>query len=245
MTHGAWTSLQTGGLTYKLNVQPSLEKKEKKEHVLPAPGKHFPSHACQNQCKQRVKVACPGSELSAWQQLTRLVPIDDPDRAALCSVGVAPAADQQAATELGLVTGHAYSLLGVKACGGGGPDLLRLRNPWGSKEWSGAFSDGDAKWTDEIRAQLPPATLVNREDGAFWCAHGCSVICRPSRFLCDGHGVLSIRRLDWPEFASFFHDVGVCNPFLLLPDAQLRAAQVRKASPPLPSSRSLASTFGL
>lgn len=44
----------------------------------------------------------------------------------------------------GIVGFHAYSLIG--AVRKGRHKLLKLRNPWGSGEWKGAWSDGDANW---------------------------------------------------------------------------------------------------
>merc|ERR1712080_336129 len=57
-------------------------------------------------------------------------------------------------TELGLVRSHAYGVTGVRrvTLKGSGLsslfrgreklNLVRLRNPWGEKEWTGPFSDG-------------------------------------------------------------------------------------------------------
>lgn len=62
----------------------------------------------------------------------------------------------------GLLTNHAYSI--TKAVEFTSKDrkhrgrFLRIRNPWGRKEWSGRWSDGseewNEKWTEELRAAL-------------------------------------------------------------------------------------------
>lgn len=48
----------------------------------------------------------------------------------------------------GLLAGHAYSILDIVLLppDENDPDehrLIRIRNPWGTKEWTGAWSDGD------------------------------------------------------------------------------------------------------
>lgn len=45
----------------------------------------------------------------------------------------------------GLLPGHAYSLLA--ACAVGDHRLVRVRNPWGSFEWKGEWSNADTRWT--------------------------------------------------------------------------------------------------
>jgi hypothetical protein len=44
----------------------------------------------------------------------------------------------------GLISGHAYGVLSVAEVGGN--RLLRIRNPHGQTEWTGAWSDGSAAW---------------------------------------------------------------------------------------------------
>jgi len=64
----------------------------------------------------------------------------------------------------GLVVGHAYSVL--KICEAGGNQLVQCRNPWGSGEWTGKWSDGDTEsWTAEMKKATGAAL---KDDGKFW-----------------------------------------------------------------------------
>lgn len=62
----------------------------------------------------------------------------------------------------GLVSGHAYSILDVrriKSHNRTGPvtlKLIRIRNPWGSSEWSGDWGDKSEIWDQhaEVKAKL-------------------------------------------------------------------------------------------
>ena len=73
--------------------------------------------------------------------------------------------------ELGLVAGHAYGVLDARQVtmpGAPPVQLLQLRNPWGSFEWTGAFGAGSAEWTPQVRAQLSDVNPDAKEDGSFW-----------------------------------------------------------------------------
>ena len=78
----------------------------------------------------------------------------------------------------GLVGTHAYSILDARELGlipglslGGGllgqTRLIRLRNPWGSYEWKGAWSDGSKEWDENplVKMRLRPK---DEDDGTFW-----------------------------------------------------------------------------
>ena len=73
----------------------------------------------------------------------------------------------------GLVPGHAYSLISCAELASGAR-LLWIRNPWGSFEWDGAWSDADPAWTDDIKAEIEAQTgiaaadQVVENDGTFW-----------------------------------------------------------------------------
>ena len=43
--------------------------------------------------------------------------------------------------------------------------LVKLRNPWGSFEWKGDWSEESELWTEEIKAQL---NFEKADDGMFW-----------------------------------------------------------------------------
>jgi len=69
----------------------------------------------------------------------------------------------------GLVPGHAYSLIAVQELSNGAK-LLLMRNPWGTKEWDGAYSDKSANWTPKLRAEVADTKhdFNNKSDGLFW-----------------------------------------------------------------------------
>lgn len=65
----------------------------------------------------------------------------------------------------GLVAGHAYGVLNVHPTKDGKFKLIQLRNPWGSFEWKGKWSDGSREWT---KAYSEEVGEVNADDGSFW-----------------------------------------------------------------------------
>ena len=70
--------------------------------------------------------------------------------------------------EVGLIPGHAYTVLGVKEVNTskGKQKLVNLRNPWGNGEWSGAWSDGSKNWTEDLKKQCK--NYEDKDDGSFW-----------------------------------------------------------------------------
>jgi calpain-15 len=83
----------------------------------------------------------------------------------------------------GLVAGHAYSLLDAKSFSGG-IHLVRLRNPWGTFEWKGAWSDDAPEWKTHPKIQrlIKPSA---DNDGSFW--------------------------MNWDDFIAHFNGLDVCN----------------------------------
>eukprot|EP00981_Chlorochromonas_danica_P000679 scaffold146_cov171-Ochromonas_danica.AAC.28 len=68
-------------------------------------------------------------------------------------------------SDMGLIAGHAYTLISVRTSSKG-DRLLKLRNPWGSVEWTGDWSDTSPLWTAEMQAEIEPLALA--DDGTFW-----------------------------------------------------------------------------
>ncbi len=70
--------------------------------------------------------------------------------------------------EIGIVSGHAYSILDLREIVDSQGQLRRivqLRNPWGSFEWKGDFSDNSPLWTPTARQDL---NVQISDDGIFW-----------------------------------------------------------------------------
>jgi hypothetical protein len=70
---------------------------------------------------------------------------------------------------LGIVYGHAYAILRVVTVQPEGHRLVQLRNPWGSDEWRGKWSDADMQRPENSRIRHKLG-LKEEDDGIFWCA---------------------------------------------------------------------------
>ncbi|XP_073455456.1 calpain-6 [Aquarana catesbeiana] len=97
----------------------------------------------------------------------------------ICSHLKAPSySDREKVTPLGLVKGHAYSLTNIKKvtlgektlCFGKTTKLfmVRMRNPWGKREWRGAWNDDSEEWNKVSRSEKEKLGLTVRNDGEFW-----------------------------------------------------------------------------
>ncbi|KAJ8361468.1 hypothetical protein SKAU_G00179930 [Synaphobranchus kaupii] len=84
-------------------------------------------------------------------------------------VKITNAYDSEAVTVQKLVKGHAYSLTGAQEVHvrGRAEQLVRVRNPWGQVEWTGAWSDGSREW-DSIPADEKDKLRHAADDGEFW-----------------------------------------------------------------------------
>lgn len=96
-------------------------------------------------------------------------------------------------SDLGIVQGHAYSILRVVELDG--HRLLQVRNPWGSTEWKGRWSDADSKsWTQRMRKKLD---FRDADDGSFWMAFEDFVVHFATVYVCrimgDDWQSLSVR----------------------------------------------------
>ena len=66
----------------------------------------------------------------------------------------------------GIIHGHAYTILDAATCNG--ESIIKLRNPWGSGEWTGKYSTlEDPSWMSQVTSTLRGKKVVH-EDGTFW-----------------------------------------------------------------------------
>lgn len=95
------------------------------------------------------------------------------------SINVESASEMEKPTEMGLVKGHAYSVTAVRKVTLEGTGIfnlfnreklamVRLRNPWGDSEWTGAFSDGSEEWQKITKSDREKIGLTFDNDGEFW-----------------------------------------------------------------------------
>eukprot|EP00536_Pseudo-nitzschia_multiseries_P001686 jgi/Psemu1/317670/estExt_fgenesh1_pm.C_210051 len=103
----------------------------------------------------------------AWERLLSANSFGD------CLITVSTSRDitETEADALGLVTGHAYAVLGVFQSQNG-TKLLQLKNPWARKGWTGKYSAHDTiSWRDRsLRSELgyDPNEAAKLDDGIFW-----------------------------------------------------------------------------
>ncbi|NWW59192.1 CAN5 protein, partial [Ifrita kowaldi] len=94
-----------------------------------------------------------------------------------CSIS-SPGRPSEAETEMGLIVGHAYSVTAIRKLRLGERlvfsfkaeklFMIRLRNPWGKKEWHGAWSDSSEEWKKVSDSERKNLGLTVKNDGEFW-----------------------------------------------------------------------------
>ncbi|XP_026872448.2 calpain-8 [Electrophorus electricus] len=89
-----------------------------------------------------------------------------------CSIDITSSAETEAVTRQKLVKGHAYSVTGAEVVHmyGSPVQLVRIRNPWGQVEWTGAWSDNSKEW-DRVLPEEKSKLDYSAEDGEFWMAY--------------------------------------------------------------------------
>ncbi|XP_030042947.1 calpain-5 [Microcaecilia unicolor] len=95
-----------------------------------------------------------------------------------CSIRPAPGEEMESQMSCGLVKGHAYGVTDIKRIQLGTGLLaffqarklymIRMRNPWGSTEWCGAWSDRSEEWKKVSRSEREKMGVTVRDDGEFW-----------------------------------------------------------------------------
>ncbi|XP_028435579.1 calpain-2 catalytic subunit-like [Perca flavescens] len=95
-------------------------------------------------------------------------------------------AETEAVTDLKLVKGHAYSVTGAEEVHFQGKpvQLVRIRNPWGHKEWTGPWSDKSSEWnhvSKDEKSKLNHAA----DDGEFWMSYSDFIKQFPRLEICN------------------------------------------------------------
>ncbi|XP_040038758.2 calpain-5 isoform X2 [Gasterosteus aculeatus] len=117
------------------------------------------------------------------------------ERKALITCSIRPAEGEavESVMDCGLVRGHAYGVTAVRKVrlGETVPGwtsrlfMVRMRNPWGTTHWTGAWSQGSQQWQEMSRAEREKTGLTVRDVGEFW--------------------------MDFEDFCHYFTDVVVCR----------------------------------
>lgn len=86
-----------------------------------------------------------------------------------CSIDITSAAETEAITFQKLVKGHAYSVTAAEEVDyrGSMVKLIRIRNPWGDVEWTGAWSDNSSEW-NSVEPSERDRLIKRCNDGEFW-----------------------------------------------------------------------------
>ncbi|XP_039987134.1 calpain-5-like isoform X1 [Xiphias gladius] len=95
-----------------------------------------------------------------------------------CSIRATSAADMEARLACGLVKGHAYAVTDVRRVRLGHGllayfrsdklTMIRMRNPWGQREWNGAWSDSSEEWKKVSESERQRIGVTVQDDGEFW-----------------------------------------------------------------------------
>ena len=80
-----------------------------------------------------------------------------------------------------MILGHAYTITKVVPEYG----LIRIRNPWGCAEWTGAWSDRSTKWKKLTPEEISKYNLITEDDGEFY--------------------------MSFKDFVQIFQNITICN----------------------------------
>uniref|UniRef100_UPI00398E9571 calpain-2 catalytic subunit-like n=1 Tax=Pristiophorus japonicus TaxID=55135 RepID=UPI00398E9571 len=87
-----------------------------------------------------------------------------------CSIKGSNTEEVEKDNGLGLMYAHAYAIMDVDTVKYGGSlvRLLRLRNPWGHREYSGPWADWSPTWKSVSKEEKARLKLKIKDDGEFW-----------------------------------------------------------------------------
>ena len=83
-------------------------------------------------------------------------------------------ASKELLEEMGLTGSFAYAILDVMEVEmkEGAEQIIKLRNPWGTKEWAGEWSSSSNIWTEDLRKKLSWGNEQSLESKVFWMSYG-------------------------------------------------------------------------
>ncbi|XP_043548374.1 calpain-5a isoform X2 [Chiloscyllium plagiosum] len=112
------------------------------------------------------------------QLFEKLLKVFSRDGLISSSIRVSSAAEMETRLSTGLVKGHAYAVTDVRKVRLGHGLLaffkaeklfmIRMRNPWGQKEWNGPWSDSSQEWQKVSKGEREAMGVTVRDDGEFW-----------------------------------------------------------------------------
>ena len=137
-----------------------------------------------------------GTAGRCWDELFPVLNPTENNDLAFCSSNTRYDADPETLQSLGLISGHAYSILGMKVSAINGVRFIQVRNPWGTSEWNGDWSDKCAMWTDDLKVEIGHE---DEDDGTFW--------------------------MSWEDFTTWFSEVQICDPTGLVKCTEGETAQ--------------------
>ncbi|XP_049599172.1 calpain-5 isoform X2 [Syngnathus scovelli] len=117
-------------------------------------------------------------EAARNQLFERVLKVHNRDGLISCSIRATTVEDMEARLECGLVKGHAYAVTDVRKVRLGHGllayfkseklHMIRMRNPWGEKEWSGPWSDSSKEWNKVSKSEREKLGVTVQDDGEFW-----------------------------------------------------------------------------
>ena len=98
-------------------------------------------------CAASIKDGKLWQDLLLWDKEGYIMSASTPGEDVFTESGEKPEKDG-----IGLVAGHAYTLLSARQTKKG-HKLCQLRNPWGGFEWQGDWSDNSDLWTEDLKKE--------------------------------------------------------------------------------------------